>query len=88
MGKVILPSAEEIMAALRGVYDDPHAVKGLYPGICEHAGQPKEPSGIELMLLLAIHDYTADLPASVETAMSMFVPNFLVALIAASAGAS
>lgn len=84
MSRITLPSAEEIMAALRGVYDDPHAVKGLYPRICEHAGQPKTPSGLELMLLLAIHDYAAGLLPSVEAAMSMFIPNFIAALTEAS----
>ena len=83
--EITLPDAPEMMSRLRSVLDEPHAVAKLYPKITRHAGERKNRDGIELMLTLAICDYTENLPDVVATGLRMMLPAFAAALGTGSA---
>jgi len=78
---LILPERDNMLRRLKTVLDDPHAEAGLYPRLLKHAGQQKAPEGVVLMFMLAIADYTAGLPPTMELTLGIALPRFIGALI-------
>ena len=72
------------MERLRSVLDSPHAARYLYPAIAGHAGDPKAPEGVEMMVRLAIADYAASYPDAVTAILGIALPRFVRALTEAS----
>jgi hypothetical protein len=77
---ITLPAADEMLARLRTVIDEPHTVANFYPKITRYAGQSKTVSGIEMMITLAIYDYAENLPPAVATGLHVALPRFVRAL--------
>lgn len=75
-----LPSEEEMLQRLLKVDDSPHTKHRFYPLLTKHGGEQKMAKGVVFMLLLAIDDYTEDMPASIGSLMSMQMNNFIDAL--------
>ncbi len=74
---ITLPDADEMLARLRSVMDVPHAVANFYPKITRYAGQDKTIAGIEMIILLAIHDYAVGCPAAVAAGLEVALPRFV-----------
>lgn len=77
---ITLPDQEEMLARLVAIDDLPHLVKKFYPLLLEQAGQQKYRSGVELMVRLAIDNYTQDLAPAVATAIELMEPDIIEAL--------
>jgi hypothetical protein len=77
---ITLPAADEMLARLRSVIDEPHAAANFYPKITKYAGQNKTVSGIEMMVALAIYDYAEGYPPAVATGLHVALPRFVRAL--------
>lgn len=77
---ITLPDKEEMLVRLTAIDDTPRLVKKFYPLLLEQAGQQKYRSGVELMVKLAIDNYTKDLAPAVATAMEMMEPDIIEAL--------
>jgi len=82
---ITLPGADEIVARLRTVIDEPHAAEKLYPQVARRAGDRLTVNGLELMLTLAIHDYAKGYSPAVAATMYVALPDFIRVLSAGEA---
>lgn len=74
---ITLPAADEMLARLRSVMNEPHAVANLYPRITRDEGMRKTPEGIEMLVTLAIHDYAEGEPPAVLAGLYVALPRFV-----------
>lgn len=78
---ITLPSREEMIERLLKVSDVDHVQQKFYPHLLKNAGQERVPQGVVMMLVLAISDYTAGMPAMMVNLMYMQAPKFIEALV-------
>jgi hypothetical protein len=71
---ITLPPADEMLARLRSVIDERYLVEDFYPQLLKYAGSVKTVEGLELMITLAIFDYTEDLPETVAAGLLAAMP--------------
>ena len=74
---ITLPAADEMLTRLRSVIDEPHIEANLYPKITRYAGTRKTPEGIEMIVMLAIHDYAEGFPPAVARGLMVALPRFV-----------
>lgn len=77
---ITLPDADEMMRRLRTVMNENHAVANLYPRITKYAGEQRTPIGVNLMVTLAVYDYSDGLPKTVAAGLEVMIPDFVQAL--------
>jgi hypothetical protein len=82
-----LPNKDEMLARLIAVNDNSHLQQKFYPRLLKDAGTVKVPMGVVMMLTLAVHDYTAEMPPMMAGILSMRLPDFIDALIPVSKAA-
>lgn len=78
---ITLPQADDMFRRLVQVNDSAHLRERFYPLLLEHAGTEKVPDGVTLMVMLAIAEYTGNLPVVVQSAMLVSAPRFIDALV-------
>jgi hypothetical protein len=78
---VVLPERDEMLRRLRSVLNVDHVNGGLYPLLLEYAGRAHEGSGVVMMLVLAISDYTKGLPPQVSSLLLTRLRAYVTALI-------
>lgn len=80
----VLRSREDMLAKLLEVNPEPHAMRGFYPLLLQHAGQKKVPEGIVMALGLAVHDYIKNggLPRVMGNILISMGPKFIEAMCA------
>jgi hypothetical protein len=78
---VILPNKEDMLKRLIEVDDNGHYQEKFYPLLLQKAGIELYPSGVLLMITLAMYDYCKGLPAMTANLVMMTTPKFLEALI-------
>lgn len=79
---IVLPCADEMKRRLIAVDDNSHFQEKFYPILLKEAGRKLFPSGVIMMLMLAINDYSKDLPPLVESLMVYgSMPEFISALV-------
>lgn len=78
---ITLPDAETIMSRLKAVNNDDHCVQKLYPLLAKNASQERVPTGIVMMLQLAIHDYTEGMPPMMVAVLNMNMNRYIDALV-------
>jgi hypothetical protein len=78
----VMPDAERMMAILRGVYDGPHTTANLYSRIISRlSGREEDPISIELVVRLAMADYTDGMPTAMIATTSLLVDKYIEALV-------
>lgn len=77
---VTIPAADDLLARLIAIDDNPHQVKRFYPYLLKAAGVELAGQGIATKLALAAYDYTSGLPLTVSAVVNVslhrFVPAF------------
>lgn len=80
----ILPQKEEMLDRLLAVDSTEYFENRLYPELTRFAGQERAPSGVVLMLQLAIHNYTQDMSIDMsimaKVQLSLLMEDFIDAL--------
>ena len=79
--RVVLPDRAEMIKRLIRVSDDAHLQERFYPILLKSAGRELVPAGIVMMLTLAIHDYTENLPPVIASLLYMKADDFIDALV-------
>jgi hypothetical protein len=78
----VMPDAEKMMAILRGVFNNHHAIANLYPRIISQlACREENPISIELVVRLAMADYTDGMPAAFMVITSRLADECIEALV-------
>lgn len=78
---IVLPEREEMLTRLRSVIDEPHTESGFYSLLLKYAGARKTGTGVSLILLLAVADYTEDQPPVIAVTIGLALPRFVAALV-------
>jgi hypothetical protein len=87
MSNVILPERDNMLKRLLAVSNEPHFQERLYPALINHAGRELAPTGVLMMLSLAIYDYCAEMPPIMGCLVNMHIPAFIDALVTDEAAA-
>ncbi|MDO8514365.1 MAG: hypothetical protein Q7S50_02355 [bacterium] len=74
---VTLPSREEMLERLKQVDDSPYMQEKFYPLLLRHAGSPKVPQGVVVILTLALADYTKEMPPQAAAGILMNIDGFI-----------
>lgn len=78
---ITLPDSVQLLARLLEANNNDHLRERFYPMLLKEAGKNLAPTGIALMLVLAISDYTEGMPPSMTAIMYMMAPDLIDALV-------
>ena len=78
---IILPSADEMLRRLKTVNDNSIIAVELYSRFLRYASQEKKASGIVMMLVLEITDYSNRMSPEVQNVLMISVPEFIKVLV-------
>jgi hypothetical protein len=71
----------EMLKSLLRVNDEPRMQHRFYPILLEDAGRKFYPEGVAMVMLLAIYDYTKDMPPFMFGSFNVHAPKFIDALV-------